>query len=223
MSKQIDPQTLKPAWLFLVLSMIYAIGLGIYSLALPKGSLLIRMAEKRTAFNNELFQWITRLGEEHIILFTILVFLFVSYRKSALISLTAVLSLVFAYISKTIFSQPRPLAYFTQEGIPESLGEISGYSFHSANTSMPSGHTLAAFSFFFVLALLFRKPHYQLTAFLLAAGVGLSRIYLGQHFGLDVSAGTLFGLAIGWVSYFLVYRVWADRSRLDGSLLRPKD
>jgi undecaprenyl-diphosphatase len=57
--------------------------------------------------------------------------------------------------------------------------------------SFPSGHTASAFG----VALAFVDVHSALGpwACALAAGIGLSRVYLGAHYPLDVAAGAVLG------------------------------
>jgi undecaprenyl-diphosphatase len=61
--------------------------------------------------------------------------------------------------------------------------------------SFPSGHTAAAFA---VAAAFAGEPHGlgQLTL-LLAAGIGLSRVYLGAHYPLDAGVGAVLGALAG--------------------------
>jgi undecaprenyl-diphosphatase len=68
--------------------------------------------------------------------------------------------------------------------------------------SFPSGHTSAAFA----VALAFAGEPYALgpLALLLATGIGLSRVYLGAHYPLDVGAGAVLGGVAGVVARFLV-------------------
>ena len=54
-----------------------------------------------------------------------------------------------------------------------------------AHFSFPSGHTTAAFCIYGVLAVLSGRPVLQWLFFLIAALVGISRIYLLQHFMED--------------------------------------
>jgi undecaprenyl-diphosphatase len=69
--------------------------------------------------------------------------------------------------------------------------------------SFPSGHTATAFAAAAVVGSIYPRLRWPLLA--LAALVGLSRIYLGVHFTLDVIAGAMLGVTIG------LSLVWAGR------------
>jgi undecaprenyl-diphosphatase len=61
--------------------------------------------------------------------------------------------------------------------------------------SMPSGHAMMAFAGATLLALV--APRLRWAFLALAAGVALSRVYLGVHFPSDVMVGAVIGAAIG--------------------------
>ena len=71
--------------------------------------------------------------------------------------------------------------------------------------SFPSGHTLHSFSCAMVLWQYYRGWGWG--AFVLAALIGFSRLYLFVHYPTDVLAGAVLGLAIGWLAVALV-RLW---------------
>jgi membrane-associated phospholipid phosphatase len=69
--------------------------------------------------------------------------------------------------------------------------------------SFPSGH--ASTTFACAVAIAFLVPKLRWPALALAATVGLARVYLGVHYGLDVLAGAALGTLIG-VSVALLAR-----------------
>jgi undecaprenyl-diphosphatase len=68
--------------------------------------------------------------------------------------------------------------------------------------SFPSGHSAAAFA----VAVAFAGEPAGLgpLALLLATGIGLSRVYLGAHYPLDVAAGGILGVFAGLAARLLV-------------------
>jgi membrane-associated phospholipid phosphatase len=55
------------------------------------------------------------------------------------------------------------------------------------------------------VALLFKKPWAGFVAGLLATGVALSRVYLFQHFPIDVAFGAFIGMVCSSIFYYLYY------------------
>ncbi len=68
--------------------------------------------------------------------------------------------------------------------------------------SFPSGHTAAAFG----VAVAFAGEPFGAgpIALVLAIGIGLSRVYLGAHYPLDVVAGSVLGVTAGVLARLLV-------------------
>ena len=63
--------------------------------------------------------------------------------------------------------------------------------------SFPSGHTAASFTCAFILAGFF--PKYGRLAYIPAAIIAVSRVYVGVHYPSDVIAGAAFGVLTGWI------------------------
>lgn len=105
----------------------------------------------------------------------------------------AVLGSLAAQVLKRSLTRPRPDA------------SIQGFEALAANPdkfSFPSGHTAAAFGVAVALA---DEPHgVGPAALLLATGIGLSRVYLGAHYPLDVLAGLFLGVCSGLAARLLV-------------------
>lgn len=75
-----------------------------------------------------------------------------------------------------------------------------------SSTSFPSGHTVGAFALAGVLVFSARSRTLRVVAFLLAAGVGLSRILAFRHWTSDVTASAAIGLLIAWIVVRIVTR-----------------
>lgn len=99
--------------------------------------------------------------------------------------------------------EPRPTTFITDGSY---IHTVPGVTVH-AISSFPSGHTATAFGFFLLICLLTRKRWWIPVGLLMASLVGYSRMYLAQHFPLDVAAGIIAGflsvlLSIGVQRYF---------------------
>jgi undecaprenyl-diphosphatase len=115
-------------------------------------------------------------------------------------------SLVVAMLKESV-DRPRP--EHADPGLDAAVATPGSPSF-------PSGHTATAFAAAAVVGAFYPRLRWPLYS--LAALVGLSRIYLGVHFTLDVLAGATLGLAIG------LGLVWAGRkghARLEARSSRP--
>ncbi|RAV06549.1 phosphatase PAP2 family protein [Paenibacillus sp. YN15] len=119
-------------------------------------------------------------------------------REIWLIALTAVGSALLNVALKHLFRRPRPEVY--------RLAEAAGFSF-------PSGHSMAAFSLYGLLAFLLwprLQGSFSRTVLLAAAAslilaIGLSRIYLGVHYPSDVLGG--YAASACWIAAVLaLYR-----------------
>ena len=85
--------------------------------------------------------------------------------------------------------------------------EVFAYSSEHGR-SFPSGHTTAAFSTATTISLEYRRWYFVVPAYLWAASVGYSRLYLGEHYPSDVLAGAAIGIATGYLSHWLTKKVF---------------
>lgn len=103
------------------------------------------------------------------------------------------------------------LATIASQGLKRGLtrarpdSAIAGFEALAENPdrfSFPSGHTAAAFA---VAAAFAGEPSgLGPLALVLATGIGLSRVYLGAHYPLDVGAGAALGALAGLVARLVV-------------------
>jgi len=101
---------------------------------------------------------------------------------------------------KNIVHAPRPRLYFEAGTY---INYIDGVTL-SNYASFPSGHTATAFAIASVLVLMSSNKIWQLAIFFAALLVGYSRIYLAQHFLLDIIIGMLLGTVAGIISFYLL-------------------
>jgi membrane-associated phospholipid phosphatase len=86
---------------------------------------------------------------------------------------------------------------------------VEGVYLNSIN-SFPSGHTATAFTFALLIALLIRSRSLTLLCVVAALIVGYTRVYLAQHFPLDVAAGIMVAV-VSVVLAVLVQRLFDAR------------
>ncbi|WP_395784782.1 phosphatase PAP2 family protein [Aquirufa sp.] len=147
-----------------------------------------------------IFRFLTSLAEVFLPI-ALAVYLYQKKRSFFVPFLTsyAVSTLIIQGIKHLIFPNAlRPIAYFAKLHISWDL--VPGVDVHTHN-SFPSGHTSAAWFMFFWFALLGKSRLWGLFMALIAIGVAYSRLYLMQHFPIDVT----FGAGIGFLSSALVY------------------
>ena len=95
----------------------------------------------------------------------------------------------------------RPITHFEKAGNREAVVVVPGVDLNGGKTSFPSGHTTAAFGMYGLIALITarRAPWLGVACAWTAILVALSRIFLVQHFLIDVVGGAVLGMSIAWV------------------------
>ncbi len=107
---------------------------------------------------------------------------------------TIIASLIFSPVLKYVTGRARP---------NQTAQDADVFDPFSGQASFPSGHTTQAFTVATVLACTFdEQPLVGGTAYVLAAGVGASRVYGNNHYASDVVAGAILG---SWVGYEVVH------------------
>ena len=85
--------------------------------------------------------------------------------------------------------------------------DVYPYRFDKS-ASFPSGHTSTAFATATTLTLEFKKWYVAVPAYAWAAGVGYSRVYLGEHYPSDVIAGAAVGAGSAFLSQWLTKKIF---------------
>lgn len=157
------------------------------------------------------FKYITNLGDGFVSILAAVILLAIRKKKKAMtVALAYIYSGLFIQIAKRIFHMPRPKYYFEQT-LFQYTHFVEGVSMHNHN-SFPSGHTASAFALATVLVLVFKKNKISSYCLFFAFLIGYSRIYLAQHFLIDVIFGAIAGIICAIVSYHQVYDLKLFRS-----------
>ena len=104
------------------------IGITILS-QIEKGDAIFYFANNRTESLNIFFRFATKMGEIMGYLLFIVIFLFIRFRYSVLIALTAASAGIVAAILKNIFRHPRPKRYFGNDGQKNVANTIKTLTF----------------------------------------------------------------------------------------------
>jgi len=171
-------------------------------------------------FFDQFFRYATWLGDGIMVAIVIIVLLFVRFRYAIgfLIGTLITSSIVHLFKKVLLTDMYRPSKYF--ELYEETkLHLIEGVNLHSLQ-SFPSGHSATAFSIFFFFALIVKKPVIKLLMFLLALTVAYSRVYISQHFLIDITVGSIIAVTIIFFTFIWVKnwkKEWLDRSLVSKS------
>ena len=149
-----------------------------------------------------------------MVVLAVIILLTVSYRSALIVSISNIIaSLLTQLLKRAVFDDyVRPKKFF--EGVYD-LYFVPGVDNH-LYYSFPSGHTTCAFSLYFALALLVNNKLYKFLLFIIALLVGYSRVYLSQHFFMDIYAGSIIGVGITYVVFYVINGI--ESNKLDNSL-----
>lgn len=158
------------------------------------------------------FRWVTHLGDGLFAVVLILLFLlFYKVRLGLGLLLAFISSGIISQVVKRIIAAPRPRSYFPDF---ESLNLIPDL-YYSSSFSFPSGHTATAFAVFTFMALMTKNRLLQFAYLVIAIIIGISRVYLLQHFLIDITVGAFLGVCCGFIAFLLLAEI--DKPFLNNS------
>lgn len=154
-------------------------------------SVLMTLESLRTPALNCLFLFLTKFGEEMILMPLIAFLLWCGHKRNAIyIGTSYFVGLFVNNFLKITFCIPRPFLRFENlTAVTEALPSASGFSF-------PSGHTAGAAAVYGAIWTLSDKKWLKGLMALLIAAVALSRLYLGVHTPSDVLTAIAVGAAL---------------------------
>jgi len=190
-------------------------------LTFEKGDVLIWINHNSSSVADIFFKFWTYLGDGVVFAILLMYFLFSSY-YNAVVTLLVILfqTIIVQGMKRFLFAgEVRPQLYFENFS---DFHQVEGVNIHGLN-SFPSGHTATAFAVAILLSLYF-KNNKLTTIFLMAAIlVGISRIYLLQHFFIDIYFGSIIGFLVSvGVYYFLDNSIVSKRIPRNHGLLNSR-
>lgn len=153
-------------------------------------------------FLDSFFSVITHLGDGIFVILTGILILSVRIKYGLLVLMSYSLSgLLVQLLKNTVFDDfDRPFKYFEDTS---HLHAVEGLNIHIYN-SFPSGHATSAFALFFSICLITKNKYLKFITFLLASIVAYSRVYLSQHFLVDIWAGSATGIVFVLLTWLVL-------------------
>ena len=176
--------------------------------SIQSAELGILAAIPRNAFLDRIMPVITVIGDNGIIpiiIALILIFIPKTRKTGIAMGIAFALGGIFGnLLLKNLVARTRP--YDVVEGIKLLVPALSDYSF-------PSGHTLVCFEAATVIFLRGKKC-FGICAYVIAAAVAYSRLYLYVHYPTDVLVGMILGIIFGIAASYAVDEFLRRRKNL---------
>ena len=201
-----------PFWAFLIPTLILLFILGTILIIFPKDELhllLCRNQQEALPFMDKLMTIITDSANWLPFVF-LFILLFYKAGWSIFLLGNMLLTTILVQPIKHLVNAPRPFTWF-KENMDINLLTADGVDFNKW-LSFPSGHTATFFALFFSLSLIIcaenikGKNIYAFILFILATCGAYTRVYLSQHFTLDIFGGIWVAIISTLFMYFFYVR-----------------
>ena len=195
---------------FLVPTLVLALILAVALLIVPKAELHLALCQPHTPFLDTIIPFFTNLVDWLPYLIVVLL-LFYRAGWSTFLASNLLLTTLIVQPIKHIVHAPRPLTWFAEYMPDITLPLVEGVQMNHW-LSFPSGHTATFFALFFCVSIILCaenvKGKYILSflCFLCASFGAYTRIYLSQHFALDIFAGILIAVCSTLILYFFLVK-----------------
>lgn len=197
-------------WFFLLVG-IFWFAAGLSCMLFEKKEIHLYMNQYHSDWLDFTFRYITFLGDGWMAVLLAISFVLFDKKKHALgFGFSFVFSaLLVQFLKRFVFEHlGRPYAV-----MPELISPIEGVVFHQDH-SFPSGHTTMAFMMAIYVMLRFRFSAVWMFCFAFFAAV--SRVYLSQHFLIDILAGSFIGVIFSlfgftYITTYLKKDSWQQR------------
>ena len=199
-------------WPFLLPFAILWLAVGGIQLVYSQSSIIISINDLWTPAADFLFRYGTHLGAGAFVVVVALLILLYSYRSALLVVLSYALSGIIVQVCKHFLFTDIHRPWYIMAKVAPWLHKVEGVRMYE-NSSFPSGHTTSAFALFAMLAFMSREPWKKALYLLPAVMVAYSRMYLLQHFLIDVCVGSLLGVMSSILLYYYIEEYWKAHPR----------
>jgi membrane-associated phospholipid phosphatase len=162
----------------------------IVALVVPRSGTVILINGIHTPFLDSFFRIVTNLGNALIFVPLLIWTLFVEFRYSLMVLIAASIHAILVSLFKEFLFPDimRPIVVIDNS----LLHFVEDVAVHS-NSTFPSGHTATIVTAVLLTSFFLKRKDLTIMLFSLGLIVGLSRVYLLQHFFQDVAGGVVVG------------------------------
>jgi membrane-associated phospholipid phosphatase len=195
---------------FMLVYVLFLAYFGYLQLQFSQAEMFLAINSLHSPRLDMFFYYITYLGDGLFFVLIIIIAAFFRYSAALLGLIIFLLSGLAAQVLKRFVFEDslRPFAKLADDF---DLHRVPGVE-QVMTLSFPSGHTVTAFALAFFLTSLLERRYVGWLMAILAVLVAYSRVYLGQHYMVDVYVGSMIGLGVSMLCvYFL-------KPKLEGKL-----
>lgn len=167
---------------------------------------------------NTFYKYFTHVGDGVFAISVGVLVLLFNKKRGAYLLIAYAFAGVTSSLIKYFFNYVRPFHYFVYYRKHYTLNLVDGVDM-LGERSFPSGHSTAAFVVFSALAFSTENKIAKVVFFIIAINAAFSRMYLSQHWLVDITFGSLVGMTYAIIMYFAFYK--SDRFNMNLNIFKP--
>jgi membrane-associated phospholipid phosphatase len=164
------------------------------------------------------YKYFTHVGDGLFVTAVGVVVLFFNRKRGFYLLIAYAFAGITSSCIKYFFNYVRPFHYFVYYRKHYTLNLVDGVDM-LGERSFPSGHSTAAFVVFSALAFSTENKLAKVIFFIIAINAALSRMYLSQHWLVDVLFGSLVGIIYAILLYFIFYK--SEKFNMNLNIFKP--